>query len=483
MREGDNPLYDLIHLLVPFSELPKKNLEALEDEDVDLFFSLSQKRFESQPTTSSAATLGAIQQYLGYEDEAILTLQKGLAINENDASLRLLNLDFLLSSVGFDEVQLELDSLESLPLTAGQYTFLADYQLDCGNEERAIALFKKSLVEGGTITACRTLATLFSNQGDQIQAAKSLERAGVLAPKDKELWLAIGAVWLEAEEWKRAESAFRYCEEIQAPIEPSDWGLCRALMPQGKWEHSLRLLRRCQEWDPENPDYILYEVKLLLEKNPDKGQRRLREFAKLKTNVPEIYLMLADVSEKNGEIDSAISMLDQGLEVIGPNAFLSAAKSHVYRTRGMVKESLVLAEEALEISRDPEIIFNHICAVLAVDPELGIRNFSEGEWDSDTYVEFLEQLALYDKWQAYREIREEMVHENLEVGDDAMPIVIALDLLCELMDGKTIQTPTFEIFRWDLLVLDRISERLPSAQKMKFEPVIDALYDSFSTAG
>lgn len=480
MREGDNPLYDLIHLLVPFTDLPRRNVEALEQEDIDLFFSLSKNKFEKDPTALSAATLGAIQQYLGFDDAALITLQHGLSLDEKDASLRLLNLDFLLSSSGFDAVQLELDRLETLPLTAGQFTYLADYQLDCGNDERAIALFKRSLDEGGTITACRTLATLYANKGDRFQAAKSLERAGILAPKDKELWLAIGAVWLEAEDWERAESAFRYCEKIHAPIEQADWGLCRALMPQGKWEHSLRLLRRCQEWDCENPDYVLYEVKLLLEKNPDKGERRLRELTKLYTKVPEIYLMLAEVSEKNGELDSAVSMLDKGLKLIGPNALLFAAKSHVFRTRAMLKESLEFAEKALEISQDPEIVFNHICATLAVDPDLAFGNFSEVEWDNDTYVEFLEQLALYEQWDAFGALREEMNEIKFDVSEDGSPIVAALDLLHALVKGEAIKAPVFEVFRWDLLVLDRISQRLPMAQKVKFEVVLDALYDSFS---
>ncbi|GEM_PF-4013468 len=487
MREGDNPLADLICFLVPLSELPRKNREALNEEDIDLFFSLTKEWFDAKPSPLSATTLSALQRYLGYDEAAQITIKKGLEKYKKDASLRLLNLDFLLEEEGFDAVQTEMELLGEMPLTGGQFTYLGDYRLDCADEEGAILSFKKALKVGGTISACRTLATLYSEKGEGDLAARALEDAGNIAGKDKELWIAIGRVWLEAKNWKRAESAFRYCEEIHAPIEPSDWGLCQALIPQGKWQHALRILRRLQEWDPENENYVLLETEILLERNPEKGERRLRELARLGTRSPDIYLLLSDLSERKGEFNQALSFLDDGLSKVDDDsveskATLLAAKSKVLRRNSKYELSVELAGKALDLSQHLDIVFNHICADLKAEPKSAVDHFyEEKNWDFYAQVEFLEQLGLYQLWEDYDLLRKKIqASENEEGKQETLPILKTLDSLKKISKGEAVQLEQFPPFSWDLRVMENIHEKLSMREGQQFEPFLDALFDSLN---
>ena len=298
-------------------------------------------------------------------------------------------------------------ALESAPNYVYAYDGLGAVAVKRGEYERAVALFRKSLLLRPASPQTRLdLAKALMSWGRLDEAAETLERHVEIDPKSAEGHVLLGQLRLQREEYEEAKQAFLAAEALVPENPPTHYGLaaaCRGLgeMDSGRrhMETFARLLaaqrrarqdrqdgfrtaakirpelakiytsigrmysaagevaeaerfwRRAGRMDEEDLDSRFQLAFLYVQNSREEEALQIaRQLEKVEGEAPVSYLSVAVLDSQLGRLDEAAAMLDKCRE-LAPNEgwpYRETARFYLEKNRNL-PEALELARRAVEL--------------------------------------------------------------------------------------------------------------------------------------
>ncbi len=183
--------------------------------------------------------------------------------------------------------------------TMGISRFLSDYGL---RAEVTVAVDKAASLRADDAEALFTRAMLFSDSGEYFAAARKLEQAIALRPRDHFLWVELGLARDQAGETEAAIAAFKEATRLAPYYAQPRWQLGNLLVRAGRYEVAFSELRGAIASNPE-----LFPNAIDLAFGVYAGDVGAVEQA-IQPNTPAAQFALARILAKRGKAKDALKL-------------------------------------------------------------------------------------------------------------------------------------------------------------------------------
>ncbi|HLG42211.1 MAG TPA: tetratricopeptide repeat protein [Planctomycetota bacterium] len=182
------------------------------------------------------------------------------------------------------------------------------------------------------------------------RAADWMEEAVRRGHDGRDMQLELGRVLFSAQEWEKAERAFRRSLEISETADAST-GLANSLIRSGGFEEARRLLKRALELDPSSAEarFLLGMVDYFTSDDPAAAAREIDRAVESGFRTPAALLMRAKCRSDAENLDEALEDLRAVLREDPQSIEGLNLRAQIYLKTRKVEEALADAEMALRL--------------------------------------------------------------------------------------------------------------------------------------
>lgn len=201
------------------------------------------------------------------------------------------------------------------------------------------------------VKAHQLLAAAYYDIGSMSMALKSLENVIRLKPDDFRPYYLQGTIYVEVERFDDAESAFSTAARL-APVDSTvgdeicaEWGNC--LIRLRRYDEALAAMEPARPW----PDILTHRAQACFNlRRFDDARKYADEALRLAPLKPEAVIVAAQIDERNGNVESGISLLQKCVNTHPMDLVLHQRLAELLAAAGRAEESRLHRERSGEIA-------------------------------------------------------------------------------------------------------------------------------------